>query len=206
MLFLDELPEFRRDVIETLRQPLEGKKVLISRGNLKVSFPADFILVAAMNPCPCGKHGQDDLSCRCSPASISRYMSKLSQAFLDRIDITVSVKALAVSQLSQTSIVGEEDELQYQRVQNARQTQLSRSEQLNSHLEQKELRAFCKLNQASEKFLENAATNLGLSARGYMRTLRLARTIADLEEAKVVELPHIAEAIRYRAESIHLHQ
>jgi magnesium chelatase family protein len=201
VLFLDELPEFRKNVLEVLRQPLEDGRVTISRAQLAVTFPARFMLVAAMNPCPCGYRGDPKHQCNCSQQNIQRYWSKISGPLLDRIDIHVEVPSVEWRDLTASSD-GEASETIRERVNKARQIQIARFERVgifsNAQMTSALIKKHCKLGEDSMKFLEKAVEKLGLSARAYHRILKIARTIADLEPSQDIQAPHVAEAIQYR--------
>ena len=197
ILFLDELPEFDRNVLEVLREPLESRKISISRAARQAEFPADFQLFAAMNPCPCGYLGHFLNKCRCSPDQVSRYRSKISGPLLDRIDIQIEVGALPENDLMQAAS-GETSAAIQQRVQSAFDRQTQRQGKPNSKLSPTEIDQFCTLNTASETLLKAAITRFGMSARAYHRVLKLARTIADAAAQPAIETAHIAEAIQYR--------
>ena len=197
ILFLDELPEFDRNVLEVLREPLESRKISISRAARQAEFPADFQLFAAMNPCPCGYLGHFLNKCRCSPDQVSRYRSKISGPLLDRIDIQIEVGALPENDLMQAAS-GETSAAIQQRVQSAFDRQTQRQGKPNSKLSPTEIDQFCTLNTASETLLKAAITRFGMSARAYHRVLKLARTIADAAAQPAIETTHIAEAIQYR--------
>ncbi|MFN2335194.1 MAG: YifB family Mg chelatase-like AAA ATPase [Wenzhouxiangellaceae bacterium] len=193
VLFLDELPEFDRRVLEVLREPLESGRIVISRAALQAEFPARFQLIAAMNPCPCGYAGDESGRCFCSPDQIFRYRARISGPLLDRIDLHVEVPRQKISQFSN----GEESAVVRRRVVAAREIQAGRSA-LNARLEVSDVRHYCKLEPASEKLLENACERLSLSARAHQRILKVARTIADLDGSTDIGTPHLAEAIGYR--------
>lgn len=198
VLFLDELPEFERKVLDALRQPLEAGEIVISRANAKVYFPARFQLIAAMNPSPTG-HYQGSHN-RTSPQQIMRYLNRLSGPFLDRFDLSIEVPLLPKGALQQRQAQqGETSEQLRQRVIKAREIQLNRAGKINAHLSSKEIERDCALSPPNSLFLENALTQLGLSVRAYHRILKVARTIADLAEQKQIEQPHLAEALGYRA-------
>ena len=200
VLFLDELPEYRRSTLEVMRQPLEDKIVSIARATGSVKFPANFMLLGAMNPCPCGYLGSVSRQCRCSVNQISRYRSKISGPLLDRIDIHLEVQALTEKQMLQTK--QEEGSLQIrQRVQRAKKIQIERFSSAtctNATMLPKQLKEFCVLDREASSLLKVSINELGLSARAYDRILKVARTIADLEENTLVQVQHIAEAINYR--------
>ncbi len=202
VLFLDELPEFARNVLEVLRQPIEDKQICISRTKLTVEYPANFMLVCSMNPCPCGNFGNPQKECTCTPASIQRYLSKISGPLLDRIDIHVEVPAVNYRELS-SKRKGESSEIIRERVLNARQRQQKRFANekgifKNADMSTKDINKFCRLNEASESILKMAMTKLNLSARGYDRIRKAARTIADLDDSDDIKPEHISEAIQYR--------
>ena len=200
VLFLDELPEFRRNVVEALRQPLEDHTVTITRAQISLAYPADFTLVAAMNPCPCGYLADARHTCTCSPAAIRRYRARVSGPLLDRIDIHIEVPALAYDDLANKQ-GGESSAQILQRVNAARQRQLDRfAGELfcNAHMSTRHIRRHCALDDAGQALLEKAMARLGLSARAYDRILKVARTIADLADAPI-QSQHLAEAIQYRA-------
>lgn len=197
VLFLDELPEFDRRVLEALREPLESGHITISRAARRAEFPARFQLVAAMNPCPCGFHGHPDGRCRCTPEQIARYRGKLSGPLLDRIDLLLEVPMLPVADL-QAAPAGEPSAAVRERVARCRQLQLARQGKPNASLAGAEIDAFCQPDAAGGKLLQSAIERLGLSARGYHRILKVARTIADMSEAPAVGAAHVAEAIQSR--------
>ncbi len=203
VLFLDELPEFPRHVLEALRQPLEDGIVTIARANGRVAFPAKFMLVAAQNPCPCGYLGDKTHSCSCSTSQILRYQKKISGPLLDRIDIHLEVPAVKTDKLTdQEENMNETSESIQKRVQKARDFQTKRFEELNitcnAEMSQKEIKKFCELSKESHTLLQLAVTKMNLSARSYYRIIRLARTIADLENKLEIAPSHIAEALQYR--------
>ncbi len=197
VLFLDELPEFDRKVLETLREPLESGRVHIARAARHAEFPAEFQLVAAMNPCPCGYHGHDSGRCRCTPDQIARYRGKLSGPFLDRIDLLVEVPALPVEALG-SGQDGESSTTVRQRVIDARKGQWARQGKANARLEPGEIDTHCTLAGAAATLLAQASAKLQLSARAWHRILKVARTIADLADSATIEVAHVAEAIQYR--------
>ena len=200
VLFLDELPEFRRNVVEALRQPLEDHTVTITRAQIALAYPADFTLVAAMNPCPCGYLADARHTCTCSPSAIRRYRARVSGPLLDRIDIHIEVPALAYDDLASKQS-GEDSAHIRQRVNAARQRQLDRfAGELfcNAQMSTRHIRRHCSLDDAGQALLEKAMARLGLSARAYDRILKVARTIADLADAPI-QSQHLAEAIQYRA-------
>jgi magnesium chelatase family protein len=202
VLFLDELPEFRKNVLEVLRQPLEDGEVTIARAQMSITFPARFMLVAAMNPCPCGYRGDVKHQCNCSSTSVQKYWSKISGPLLDRIDIHVEVPSIEWRDL--TCIAeGENSTSIRNRVNKARAIQLNRftksSIYCNSQMKSALIKKHCALDAASMSFLEMAVEKLGLSARAYHRILKIARTIADLESSESIKSSHVAEAIQYRS-------
>jgi magnesium chelatase family protein len=203
VLFLDELPEFDRSVLEVLRQPLEDQKVTISRAAMSLTFPASFMLAAAMNPCPCGFWNDPVRECRCTPLQIQRYVGRISGPLLDRIDIHVDVPAVRFQELSNESAPGESSAEIRVRVMAARGRQLARfaGEGIfsNAQMTPRHLRRFCRLDAEGERLLESAMTRLGLSARAYDRILKVSRTIADLDAADEIRPAHVAEAVGYRS-------
>ncbi|MFZ0889205.1 MAG: YifB family Mg chelatase-like AAA ATPase [Candidatus Binataceae bacterium] len=202
VLFLDELPEFRKNVLEVLRQPLEDAKITIARVMGTLTFPASVMLVAAMNPCPCGFYTDTQHECTCTPIAIQRYRSRISGPLLDRIDIHIEVPAVKYAELSDKG-AGENSDAIRERVNRARQLQLARFAgrqfYCNAQMTPRDLRAFCQLDGASERLLEIAINRLGLSARAYTRILKVARTIADLDEGAPIAAHHVGEAIQYRS-------
>ncbi len=203
VLFLDELPEFKKNVLEVMRQPLEDARVTVSRSKLSLDFPANFMLSAAMNPCPCGFYTDPNKECTCSPPQIQKYMSKISGPLLDRIDIHIEVPAVKYKELSSTA-KGETSEQVRERVIAAREIQYKRFESIpnifnNGGMSSKEVRQFCRLDTAGAELLKMAMTKLGLSARAYDRILKVSRTIADLENSENILSRHISEAIQYRS-------
>lgn len=203
VLFLDELPEFKKNVLEVMRQPLEDGKVTISRATLSLTYPAEFMLVAAMNPCPCGYHTDPNNECSCTPPQIQRYLGKISGPLLDRIDIHIEVPAVRYKELSSRED-GESSAAIRERVKKARQIQNHRFRGIahlfcNARMESKEIRRFCPIDAAGEELLKMAITRLGLSARAYDRILKVARTIADIEGENRIRPEHVSEAIQYRS-------
>ena len=196
VLFLDELPQFERRVLESLREPLENGVIRVSRAAHRVEFPAKFQLVAAMNPCPCGYLGHPNGKCRCTPDQVARYRSKLSGPFLDRIDLMVEVPPLSETEL-QSKPCGESSFAVKNRVINARRIQLDRQGKPNALLDSSEIEIFCQPDDSGAALLKQAITKLNLSARAYHRVLKVARTIADLGGSNI-NGAHIAEAIQYR--------
>ncbi|HOF95067.1 MAG TPA: ATP-binding protein, partial [Clostridia bacterium] len=202
VLFLDEFPEFRKDVLEALRQPLEDGVVTITRASANATYPADFMLVAAMNPCPCGNYGSRISQCRCTPFQIQRYQSRISAPLLDRVDLHVEMTEVGYSDIS-SKAAGESSLKIRARVNSARQVQRARYEDVgiffNAQLPNRLIKTYCALDSASESMLRQAFTALKLSARAYHRILKVARTIADLEGEEKISSAHIAEAIQYRS-------
>jgi len=197
VLFLDELPEFARNVLEQLRQPLEEGAVAIARASGTMRFPARFMLIAAMNPCPCGYYGDASRECRCTGGIIQRYLGKISGPLLDRIDLHVEVPAVPFKEL-RAKDTGVNSASMRERVLRARETQKSRGF-INSVIPPSAVRALCALDEAGERTLELAMRKMGLSARAHDRLLKVARTIADLDNAERVQSKHLAEAIQYRS-------
>jgi len=195
ILFLDELPEFDRKVLETLREPLESGRIHIARAARQAEFPAEFQLIAAMNPCPCGYHGES--RCHCSPEQVARYRGKLSGPFVDRIDLVIEVPALSSEALAGKAD-GETSAVVRERVAAAWQRQRSRQGKANARLTTREIDAGCQPDAAGTALLQQAASRLGLSARAWHRVLKVARSIADLADCTDIGAPHIAEAIQYR--------
>jgi magnesium chelatase family protein len=197
VLFLDELPEFDRRVLEVLREPLESGRVCVSRAARQAEFPAEFQLVGAMNPCPCGYCGHYTNRCRCTPDQIARYRSRISGPLLDRIDLQLEVPAVAPEDLTRSG-EGEASVRIRSRVTEARERQLHRQHKINARLTPPEVDALCAPDAAGAVLLAQAIRRLGLSARGYHRILKVARTIADLAGADGVLSRHVAEAVQYR--------
>ena len=202
VLFLDELPEFDQSVLEVLRQPLEDGQTQITRVSGSVTYPSRFMLVCAMNPCRCGWYGHPSGRCTCTPQAIQRYLGRLSGPLLDRIDICVEVPALEYEELSAPRGQGESSSAIRARVNAARAIQTARfgpeGPACNAQMGPGELQEFCRLDEACQKLIQGAYESLGLTARSYDRVLRVARTIADLDGAGDIELPHLAEALQYR--------
>ncbi|HAW51079.1 MAG TPA: magnesium chelatase [Flavobacteriales bacterium] len=202
VLFLDELPEFQRSVLEVLRQPLEDRKITISRARSTVEFPANFMLVASMNPCPCGYHNHPTKRCVCPPGNVQRYLNRISGPLLDRIDLHVEVTPVSIKDLGHRN-GNETSETIRARVKTSREIQRKRFATsdvgTNAMMTRKMLNRYCRLNEHSNALLKNAVERLGLSARAYDRILKVSRTIADLEVSKEIESHHIAEAIQYRS-------
>lgn len=203
VLFLDELPEFRRNVLEVLRQPLEDGVVTLSRAALSLTYPARFILAAAMNPCPCGYQGDPAHACRCGPLDVERYRSRVSGPLLDRIDIHLEVPTVPYADLVGRG-PAEPSAAIRGRVERARAVQRARFRgqrgvHANAHMTARDLRRWCAVGEPVEGLLRNAVNRLGLSARAYHRVLKIARTIADLDGAEAIETSHVSEAIQYRS-------
>lgn len=201
ILFLDELPEFSRDVLEALRQPLEDRIVTVARAQATHIFPADFMLICSMNPCPCGNYGSE-LECRCTPLQIQRYLSRISGPLLDRLDLHVEVPRVKYEHLREKT-GGETSSSLQAKVLAAREIQARRfaSEniKLNSQMGPGEVKKYCRLDDKAENLFKAAFAKLNLNARAYDRILKVARTIADLEEAEHIKTYHLAESIQYRS-------
>ena len=203
VLFLDELPEFQRAVLEVMRQPLESRTIMISRAKFSVNYPASFMLIAAMNPCPCGYYNHPDKTCICGTSVVQRYLSKISGPLLDRIDLHVEVTPVEFNQLANVRLA-EKSEAIRDRVIRARNIQQQRFEgkediHNNAQMSSKMLREVCSIDEQGKILLKNAMEKLMLSARAYDRILKVARTIADMEENPKIEIHHIAEAIQFRS-------
>jgi magnesium chelatase family protein len=203
VLFLDELPEFKRTVLEVMRQPLEDREVTISRAKFTVTYPSSFMLVASMNPSPGGYFNDPDAPVTSSPQEMQRYLGKISGPLLDRIDIHIEVTPVPFEKLSEDR-AGESSIAIRERVTKARQLQTKRFKEFenlhyNAQMNTKHIRRFCKMDEASKNLLKNAMERLNLSARAYDRILKVARTIADLENSQDVNGNHISEAIQYRS-------
>jgi magnesium chelatase family protein len=201
VLFLDELPEFKKHVLEVLRQPLEDRKVTISRASSAMTYPASFMLVAAMNPCPCGYLSDPRHECRCTPAQIHQYRSRVSGPLMDRIDIHIEVPAVPYKDLAGQLDAAPSAEMK-RRVASSRAIQSERFAKTgiyaNAQMSSRHIKKFCGIDASCERLLEAAVDRLGLSARGYKRILKIGRTIADLYQKPDIEAAHIAEAIQYR--------
>ena len=201
VLFLDEFPEYRREVLEALRQPLEDGEVTVSRVQAQITFPCRFLLAASMNPCPCGYYNDPHRECTCTPATLHRYRSRISGPLLDRFDLQLEVVPVSFQELHREQPVEDSAAIR-QRVIKARQIQQKRFADSgtihNGAMTAAQIQAFCQLDQSSRTFLEQAFQKLGLSARAHNRILKVARTIADLSGAEQIQLPHLAEAIQYR--------
>lgn len=203
VLFLDELPEFKRTVLEVMRQPLEERRVTISRAKFSVEYPASFMLVASMNPCPCGYYNHPEKECVCAPGVVQKYLNKISGPLLDRIDLHVEVTPVSFSELSKERL-SEKSEAVRERVIKARTIQGERyktSENVycNAQMSSKQLRSICKISDEGNQLLKTAMERLGLSARAYDRILKVSRTIADLASSESISTEHLAEAIQYRS-------
>jgi magnesium chelatase family protein len=203
VLFLDELPEFKRTVLEVMRQPLEERRVTISRAKFSVDYPASFMLVASMNPCPCGFYNHPEKECVCGPGVVQRYLSKVSGPLLDRIDLHVEVTPVDFNELS-SDRKAEASSLIRERVIKAREVQTVRFKEKtdvysNAQMSPKTVRDICKINDAGQLLLKRAMEKLGLSARAYDRILKVSRTIADLDGSDDIKIEHLAEAIHYRS-------
>jgi magnesium chelatase family protein len=203
VLFLDELAEFRRNVLEVLRQPLEDSRVTLSRAAISLTYPSRFMLVAAMNPCPCGYHGDGGRRCTCGPLAVQKYLGRVSGPLLDRIDLHVEVPAVRYRDLSDTR-AGEPSAAIRERVARAREIQRARYAgrvdiHANAHMVPRDITAFCAIDEGSDALLRTAISRLGLSARAYHRIVKIARTIADLDGGGGITTAHISEAIQYRS-------
>src|SRR5436190_13958547 len=203
VLFLDELPEFKRTVLEVMRQPMEERKVMISRAKISLEFPANFMLIASMNPCPCGYFNHPDKECTCPPGAVQKYLTKISGPLLDRIDLHVEVTPVAFRELSSTQQFEKSDCIR-ERVIKARDIQEARYQDhegvyANAQISSKLLKEICIINTASQNLLKIAMEKLNLSARAYDRILKVSRTIADLANSADIKTEHLAEAIQYRS-------
>ena len=203
VLFLDELPEFKRSVLEVMRQPLEERRVTISRARLSVDFPANFMLLASMNPCPCGYYNHPEKECVCPPGGVQRYLNKVSGPLLDRIDLHVEVTPVSFDEMTSNRKSERSDDIR-ERVVKARQRQLDRfngnSETYsNAMMNPQMVKQICEINSAGRTLLKTAMEKLGLSARAYDRILKVSRTIADLSDSDDIKIEHLAEAIQYRS-------
>ncbi|MBQ3066800.1 MAG: YifB family Mg chelatase-like AAA ATPase, partial [Clostridia bacterium] len=202
VLFLDELPEYNRQALETLRQPLEDGVITVARNAISITYPADFMLIASMNPCPCGNYGSATSECRCSAAQIHKYLTKLSGPLMDRIDIHVEVDNVTYYELNDETLA-EPSEVVRERVNKARQIQLERlkakGRHCNSQMSPADIKKYCKLDKECLQLLEQSFEKLNLSARAYNRVLKVARTIADLEGVEKITVKHIAESLQYRS-------
>lgn len=202
VLFLDELPEFTKSTLEVLRGPLEDRIITISRVNASLTYPCNFMFVASMNPCPCGFYGSKEKECTCTSQAIAKYMGKISGPLLDRIDIQIEVTPVKYQKLNSNSISETSEQIR-NRVNKARKIQIDRYKEhniySNSELTPKLIEQYCKLDENCKNILQNAFEKLGLSARAYARILKVARTIADLEQKENIEQNHVLEAIQYRS-------
>jgi magnesium chelatase family protein len=203
ILFLDELPEFKRAVLEVLRQPIEERKIVVSRARVSIEFPANFMLVASMNPCPCGYYTHPEKDCTCPPGGVQKYLNRISGPLLDRIDLHVEVTPATFSELSGMP-TSEPSAVIRQRVINARKIQEERYSDCqeiycNAMISSNLLNQYCEIDKVSHNLLKTAMTRLNLSARAYDRILKVSRTIADLSESENIRAEHIAEAIQYRS-------
>lgn len=202
ILFMDELPEFKRQVLEVMRQPLEDRQITISRAKFTVSYPAGFMLIASMNPCPCGFYNHPDRDCTCPPGAVHKYLNKISGPLLDRIDIHIEVVPVSFAEMS-TAQLAEKSKTIQQRVVNARARQEERFKEAegiycNAQMSSKQLRTHCKVDKTGAKLLKLAMEKRGLSARAYDRILKVARTISDLDKKTTINAQHIGEAIQFR--------
>ena len=202
VLFLDELPEFKRTVLEVMRQPLEDRKICISRAKFSIEFPASFMLVASMNPCPCGYYNHPDRNCVCGPGIVQKYLSRISGPLLDRIDIHIEIVPVPFEKLSEMKDSESSEEVR-DRVMKARQVQEQRFKDIdgvycNAQMSSKQMRSFAQIDKAGSELLKNAMNRLNLSARAYDRIIKVARTISDLDDSENILSNHIAEAINYR--------
>ncbi len=203
VLFLDELPEFKRTVLEVMRQPLEERKVTISRAKVSLDYPSNFMLIASMNPCPCGYYNHPEKECVCAPGVVQRYLNKISGPLLDRIDLHVEVTPVSFDQMTETRKTESSSEIR-ERVINARELQERRFEEQsgifnNAMMSSNMVKDVCRINEAGKTLLKTAMERLGLSARAYDRILRVSRTIADLAGSEEIAIEHLAEAIQYRS-------
>ena len=203
VLFLDELPEFKRTVLEVMRQPMEERKVTISRAKVALDFPANFMLIASMNPCPCGFFNHPEKECTCPPGIVQKYLNRISGPLLDRIDLHVEVTPVKFDELSST-MQQEKSEAIRQRVMKAREVQAQRYAAhpeifSNAQMSSKLLKEICRIDNASQLLIKKAMERLDLSARAYDRILKVSRTIADLDGSEAIRTEHLAEAIHYRS-------
>ncbi|MBS1730628.1 MAG: YifB family Mg chelatase-like AAA ATPase [Bacteroidetes bacterium] len=204
VLFLDELPEFKRTVLEVMRQPMEERRVTISRAKMALEFPANFMLIASMNPCPCGFYNHPTKECTCPPGAVQKYLNKISGPLLDRIDLHVEVTPVDFNELSNNTSIAENSATIRERVIKARSVQTERYKNTsglyaNAQMSSKQLREICIIGTAGEALLKKAMERLNLSARAYDRILKVSRTIADLAESAEIKIEHLAEAIQYRS-------
>jgi magnesium chelatase family protein len=203
VLFLDELPEFKRTALEVMRQPLEDRKVTISRARFSVEFPAGFMLITAMNPCPCGYYNHPEKSCVCGPGVVQKYLNKISGPLLDRIDIHIEVTPVPFKELSNEKVLEGSAAIR-SRVIKARAVQEKRYASAegvycNAQMTTQQLRTYCSIDDIGQHLLKNAMDRLGLSARAYDRILKVARTISDLSDSDNILTEHLAEAIQFRS-------
>lgn len=202
VLFLDELPEFNKQTLEVLRGPLEDRNITISRVNATLTYPSNFMLIASMNPCPCGYYGSKEKECTCSEQSITRYIGRISGPLLDRIDIHIEVTPVKYEKLNSEEKIETSEEIR-KRVNFARKIQLERYKEYNifsnAELTPNLIEKYCRLDKKGKQILQNAFDTLGLSARAYGRILKVARTIADLDGKEKINVNHLAEAIQYRS-------
>jgi magnesium chelatase family protein len=203
VLFLDELPEFKRTVLEVMRQPMEERRVTISRAKVSIDYPANFMLVASMNPCPCGYYNHPEKQCVCAPGVVQRYLSKISGPLLDRIDLHVEVVPVSFDEMT-AQRKSEPSDVIRERVVKARELQSARFENqatiyCNAMMPSNMVKEICVINEAGVKLLKTAMERLGLSARAYDRILKVSRTIADLAGTEEIKIEHLAEAIQYRS-------
>ena len=203
VLFLDELPEFKRTVLEVMRQPMEERRVTISRAKIALDFPASFMLISSMNPCPCGYYNHPEKECTCPPGAVQKYLNKISGPLLDRIDLHVEVTPVPFSELSKTEN-SETSSVIRERVIAAREIQEQRYKEVegiyaNAQMSSKQLKEICVISQAGQTLLKAAMDKLNLSARAYDRILKVSRTIADLAQSNDIKIEHLAEAIQYRS-------
>ncbi len=204
VLFLDEFPEFPKQVTDSLRQPLEDRRVTITRANGRVTFPCSFMLVGAMNPCRCGYFGHPTHPCTCKRGDVQRYVSKISGPMLDRMDIQIELPSLTYEEISARDDRAESSATIRRRVTEARKFATERMKDrhdvfCNAQLDSAGIRAYCQIDDGASALLKAAYDQMGLSARGYDRVLRVARTIADLDKSEVIRAPHVAEAIQFRS-------
>lgn len=203
VLFLDELPEFKRSALEVMRQPMEERRIVISRARITVDFPAGFMLIASMNPCPCGYFNHPDKECTCAPGVVKRYLNKISGPLLDRIDLQVEVTPVPLEKLARRNETAERSERIALRVQAARELQEARYREhvgvyCNAQMPSRMVRKWCTIDEAGGQLLKAAMEKLRLSARAYDRILKVARTVADLEASPTIQPHHLAEAINFR--------
>jgi len=202
-LFLDELPEYSKQVLETLREPLESKEITLSRANFSITYPASFILIAAMNPCPCGFYMDAQKACSCRPHTITRYWKKISGPILDRIDIIIDVPRLTQSDYIQSPLSSYSPKpATHESLTPIRSFILKRSQNtVNAQLTPKELATFCQLNNASQLFLSEQVANGTLTGRSHDKVIKVARSIADMELSPTIEMHHILESLQYRKQT-----